>query len=69
MFRKKVYLGALNDINIVKIDPFIIDLVAGKYKDVEFSILKRKVLAGTWLDEEQQQQDVNDRRTLERKTI
>jgi hypothetical protein len=35
-----VYLGALNDINIAKIDPFIIDLMAGKYINVEFYLLK-----------------------------
>ena len=37
---KFAYLGALNDINIAKIDPFIIDLMAGKYKNVEFTLLK-----------------------------
>ena len=35
-----MYLGALNDINIAKIDHFILDLMAGKYRTVEFFLLK-----------------------------
>ena len=37
---KNTYLGALNDINIAKIDPFILDLMSGKYLTVEFTLLK-----------------------------
>ena len=37
---RNAYLGALNDINIAKIDPFILDLMEGKYLPVEFTLLK-----------------------------
>ncbi len=30
----------MNDINIAKIDPYIIDIMNGKYKNVEFSLFK-----------------------------
>ena len=37
---RNAYLGALNDINIAKIDPYIIDLMEGKFQHVEFTLLK-----------------------------
>jgi hypothetical protein len=30
----------MNDINIAKVDPYILDILGGKFKNVEFSLLK-----------------------------
>jgi hypothetical protein len=37
---RQAYLGALNDINIAKIDPFILDILGGKETKVEFTLIK-----------------------------
>ena len=50
---QNAYLGALNDINICKIDPFIMDILSGKHLATEFTLLKadgtRVACYGTYL--------------------